>query len=252
MLLVQTQIAPRIQEIMRTSENTQLVNACQTVMFPHHQRVEGSQFLARLTDGLELSDSALDEISAPAKRHRSTKNLSLYDPQAADQEVIKVLLFEFLNDKIKTGHKHARKLPEMIKMVEKHNLNFKEAVDDLQDACAEEDPQLDLAQLLNTASKSDSTSNLPSNIGENGKHITPACLACFQDLLHASLSLQLSQTLESAMGITRLYSQQAPAIDRLATGANVVVTTSTLSDKSLIYQVTMLQALEFLPVSCSL
>ena len=77
----------------------------------HHPRVKGSQFLARLTDGLESSDSALDKISAPANRHRSTKNLSLYDPQAADREVIKVLLLEFLNDKIKTGHKYAQKLP---------------------------------------------------------------------------------------------------------------------------------------------
>ncbi|WAQ85082.1 hypothetical protein PtA15_5A656 [Puccinia triticina] len=56
MLLVQTELAPRVQEIMRTSENTQLLNACQAVMFPHHPRVKGSQFLARLTDGLESSD----------------------------------------------------------------------------------------------------------------------------------------------------------------------------------------------------
>ncbi|KAA1063972.1 Ras GTPase activating protein ira2 [Puccinia graminis f. sp. tritici] len=41
---------------MRTSENTQLLNVCQTVMFPHHPRVKGSQFLARLTDGLESQD----------------------------------------------------------------------------------------------------------------------------------------------------------------------------------------------------
>ncbi|KAI9612051.1 hypothetical protein H4Q26_008141 [Puccinia striiformis f. sp. tritici PST-130] len=56
MLLVQTELAPRIQEIMRSSENTQLLNACQTVMYPHHPRVKGSQFLARLTDGLESQD----------------------------------------------------------------------------------------------------------------------------------------------------------------------------------------------------
>ncbi|PLW05507.1 hypothetical protein PCASD_23830, partial [Puccinia coronata f. sp. avenae] len=64
MLLVQTELAPRIQEIMRTSENTQLLNACQTVMFPHHPRVKGSQFLARLTDGLESSDfiSILEQL----------------------------------------------------------------------------------------------------------------------------------------------------------------------------------------------
>lgn len=56
MLLVQAELAPRIQEIMKTSENTQLLNACQTVMFPHHPRGKGSQFLSRLTDGLESSD----------------------------------------------------------------------------------------------------------------------------------------------------------------------------------------------------
>ncbi|MBW0469189.1 hypothetical protein O181_008904 [Austropuccinia psidii MF-1] len=55
MLLVQAELAPRIQEIMRTSENAVLLSACQTVMFPHPRAV-GSNFLARLTDGLESSD----------------------------------------------------------------------------------------------------------------------------------------------------------------------------------------------------
>ncbi|KAH9819427.1 hypothetical protein DFH28DRAFT_1080087 [Melampsora americana] len=52
MLLVQSELSGRIQEIMRTSENTTLLNACQTVMFPHHPRAVGSPFLARLTEGM--------------------------------------------------------------------------------------------------------------------------------------------------------------------------------------------------------
>ncbi|PLW45287.1 hypothetical protein PCANC_16937 [Puccinia coronata f. sp. avenae] len=279
--------------------------------------------------------AALDEISASAaKKHRSSKNLSLYDPQAGDQEVIQVLLFQFLDGEIKTALKHARKLPRqhharlknpsgsssrpaqdtalisahdlqtpsyspkmMIKMVEKRNLKFKEAVNELLDACAAEDPPLDPAQLLvecavphhptlksqNFSHAYAGTSNLPANVSssassssrevptieavleqlkasaqyrgqivENGEHVTPARPACFQDLQHAPLSPQLLQTLESSKGITRLYSHQARAIDLLATGANVVVTTSTSSGKSLIYQVPMLQALEFSQASCGL
>ncbi|KNZ60014.1 uncharacterized protein VP01_1625g3 [Puccinia sorghi] len=73
-----------------------------------------------------------------------------------------------------------------------------------------------------------------AQIFENGQHVNPARPASFQDLQHSPLSPQLSQALQSTSealhstkGITRLYSHQARAIDLLADGSNVIVTTST-------------------------
>ncbi|PLW38691.1 hypothetical protein PCANC_16021 [Puccinia coronata f. sp. avenae] len=82
-------------------------------------------------------------------------------------------------------------------------------------------PHHPVLKCQNAASKSDGTSNLPSNVSsssrevptteavllqlkasaqyhgqivENGKHVTPACLACFQDQQHSPLLIQVSQT----------------------------------------------------------
>jgi len=271
---------------------------------------------------------------APSKKQVHNKNLNLYRPNAPDQQdntVHHVLLFQFLDGELKTAHKKARKLPGqlarlkkkqsqssnpsssqpdmisahdlqtpsyspimMIKMVEKRNLKFKEAVDELLEACAAEDPPVDPAQLLiecaipnnpiiisqNSSADSHasqiqsvdlgaaSSSHVPTiervleqlkasslyrdQIVENGQYVTPARSASFQDLQHSQLSPQLSQALQSNKGITRLYSHQARAIDLLADGSNVIVTTSTSSGKSLIYQIPMLQALESTQSSCGL
>ncbi|KNZ44143.1 hypothetical protein VP01_947g10 [Puccinia sorghi] len=278
--------------------------------------------------------TALEEISAaPCKKKPHNKNLNLYRPHAPDLQgtVHHVLLFQFLDGELKTAHKKARKLPDqlarlkkkqlqssnpsssqtdmilahdlqtpsyspkmMIKMVEKRNLKFKEAVDELLEACAAENPPVDPAQLLiecaipnnpiiisqNSATDSDASQIQPVDLGaassthvptiekvleqlkasslyrdqivENGQHVTPARPASFQDLQHSQLSPQLSQALQSTKGITRLYSHQARAIDLLAHGSNVIVTTSTSSGKSLIYQIPMLQALESTQSSCGL
>ncbi|CAH7670866.1 hypothetical protein BY996DRAFT_4641287 [Phakopsora pachyrhizi] len=56
MMLVQNELSSRIQEIMRTSDNSLLLQACQTVMFPQNSRLVGSTFLNRLVDGLESTD----------------------------------------------------------------------------------------------------------------------------------------------------------------------------------------------------
>ncbi|WAQ89718.1 hypothetical protein PtA15_11A409 [Puccinia triticina] len=275
---------------------------------------------------------ALDEISAPSKQQRNTKNLNIYDPQPSrsghaisEEEAAQVLLFQFLDGELKTAQKHARKLPSqharlksqsdpstrptqdtltaqdlltpsyspkmMIKMVEKRNLQFKEAVEELLEACAAEDPPVDPAQLLiecaisNNPLRRESTeadpniSKLPPNLGssssevptiesvleqlkaspnfrgqivENGEYVTPARQACFQDLERSQLSPQIIEALQSTKGITRLYSHQARAIDLLAERSNVIVTTSTSSGKSLIYQIPMLQALEKSHTNCGL
>ncbi|KAI9607283.1 hypothetical protein H4Q26_005800 [Puccinia striiformis f. sp. tritici PST-130] len=176
----------------------------------------------------------------------------------------------------------------MIRMVEKRNLKFKEAVQELLQACAAEDPSVDPVQLLiecaitndpiridDTGTHSndcklpmDLSSDVPTietvleqlktgsqyhdQIVENGEHVTPARQACFKDLESSQLSPEICQALQSTKGITRLYSHQARAIDLLANGSNVIVTTSTSSGKSLIYQIPMLQALEKQQSSCGL
>lgn len=74
-----------------------------------------------------------------------------------------------------------------------------------------------------------------------------------QPAIYSELSFQLSQNLVNALynsrGITQLYSHQAEAINNLHDGHNVIVSTSTSSGKSLIYQVPMLHELEQDPES---
>ena len=69
-----------------------------------------------------------------------------------------------------------------------------------------------------------------------------------QPPIYSDLTFQLSQSLVDALyntkGITQLYSHQAQAINHLYDGSNVIVSTSTSSGKSLIYQVPVLHELE--------
>ena len=69
-----------------------------------------------------------------------------------------------------------------------------------------------------------------------------------QHPIFGELSFQLSQNLVNALyntrGITQLYSHQAEAINNLHVGSHVIVSTSTSSGKSLIYQIPMLHRLE--------
>ncbi|KAK4181927.1 putative ATP-dependent helicase [Triangularia setosa] len=69
-----------------------------------------------------------------------------------------------------------------------------------------------------------------------------------QEAVHGDLDFLLSQDLVNALynarGITTFYSHQAEAINALHAGYDVVVSTSTSSGKSLIYQLPVLHALE--------
>ncbi len=69
-----------------------------------------------------------------------------------------------------------------------------------------------------------------------------------QQPVFGDLNFQLSQNLVNALyntrGITQLYAHQAEAINNLYEGSNVIVSTSTSSGKSLIYQIPMLHELE--------
>lgn len=69
-----------------------------------------------------------------------------------------------------------------------------------------------------------------------------------QPAIYGELNFQLSQNLVNALyntrNITQLYSHQAEAINNVYDGYNVIVSTSTSSGKSLIYQIPMLHELE--------
>ncbi|KAI8957646.1 P-loop containing nucleoside triphosphate hydrolase protein [Daldinia sp. FL1419] len=69
-----------------------------------------------------------------------------------------------------------------------------------------------------------------------------------QDPVFGELDFLLSQDMVNALynakGITRFYAHQAEAINNLVAGRHVVVSTSTSSGKSLIYQLPVLRALE--------
>ncbi|GAB7348208.1 hypothetical protein MBLNU459_g6210t1 [Dothideomycetes sp. NU459] len=69
-----------------------------------------------------------------------------------------------------------------------------------------------------------------------------------QPPVYGELNFELSQTLVDALyntrGITQLYSHQAEAINNLYDGHNVIISTSTSSGKSLIYQIPVLHELE--------
>ncbi|RUP44875.1 P-loop containing nucleoside triphosphate hydrolase protein [Jimgerdemannia flammicorona] len=62
--------------------------------------------------------------------------------------------------------------------------------------------------------------------------------------LKVPLSGEIAKALNDDKGITHLYSHQADAINNLHNGHNVIVSTSTASGKSLIYQIPVLQLLE--------
>ncbi|KAF2145252.1 uncharacterized protein K452DRAFT_316333 [Aplosporella prunicola CBS 121167] len=69
-----------------------------------------------------------------------------------------------------------------------------------------------------------------------------------QQPIYGDLNFELSQSLVNALyntrNITQLYAHQAEAINNLHAGHNVIVSTSTSSGKSLIYQIPVLHELE--------
>lgn len=80
-------------------------------------------------------------------------------------------------------------------------------------------------------------------IVENGIRTVPA-----HDAEYGELDFLLSQSLVNALyharGITKFYTHQAEAINALHRDEHVIVTTSTSSGKSLIYQLPVIHALE--------
>ncbi|KAK4630593.1 ATP-dependent helicase [Fulvia fulva] len=171
----------------------------------------------------------------------------------------------------------------LMKLIDKRNVKFTSAINGWLNECAEK--SADPVQRLEEEHKQYipqppqsrqntppelSKSTLPASIPEERKHIpeiieelkglewytgqiVPDGHRVFdpQQPVYGELNFSLSQDLVDAMyntkSITSLYSHQAEAINALQEGQNVIVSTSTSSGKSLIYQLPVLHTLETEP-----
>ncbi|KAM5451810.1 ATP-dependent 3'-5' DNA helicase [Microsporum audouinii] len=171
---------------------------------------------------------------------------------------------------------------KMIEMIEKRNKKFSTAVNTFLASCRDND--VDPVQHLETGKdaymppvpdselNSSAEAKLPAQIPKERRSISeiiseikeqswyidqivPGGHHTFdaQQPVYGDLNFLLSQNLVNALyntrGITQFYSHQAKAINDLHEGHNVIVSTSTSSGKSLIYQVPMLHELEKNPHS---
>ena len=200
----------------------------------------------------------------------------------------KVLVFEFQDGEMKSDAKgKARdredrmRMPvigqkQMMKLIERRNTRFAQAVDAFVERCVAEgrDPEAVLLEereryipRLEEAPQEGLTGSLPESIPRERKsipeivqelkespwytgQIVPDGHRVFeaQEAAYGELDFLLSQEMVNALyntkGITRFYAHQAEAINALHEGCHVVVATSTSSGKSLIYQLPVLHALE--------
>ncbi|KAA8896241.1 putative ATP-dependent RNA helicase [Sphaerosporella brunnea] len=166
----------------------------------------------------------------------------------------------------------------MKSVIEKRNAKFKEAVDKFLWECEEsgQDPVEAIthqhrpyvpAKSFSEEVKEESTSTIPAEIPTERKSIAEIVeeikkedIYCDQivegghrvfepqEAEYGDLDFLMSQELVNAIytarNITRFYSHQAEAINNLHAGHDVIVSTSTSSGKSLIYQIPVLHALE--------
>ncbi|TKA81814.1 hypothetical protein B0A49_00578 [Cryomyces minteri] len=169
---------------------------------------------------------------------------------------------------------------QMLKLIEKRNVKFTSAVNRYLNDCAAEnvDPveklQIESVLFIPAPSESrastpsvESRARLPASI-PNERDTIPEIVSEIKTLewytgqivpdghrvfdpqppIYGELYFEMSQTLVNALyntrGITQLYSHQAEAINNLYDGHNVIVSTSTSSGKSLIYQIPVLHELE--------
>ncbi|KAL1592304.1 ATP-dependent 3'-5' DNA helicase [Paraconiothyrium brasiliense] len=168
---------------------------------------------------------------------------------------------------------------QMMRLIEKRNTKFTSAVNAFLNQCAEEGrdamshlQQLSLAYIPVPSESTAGTpglekSLLPRTIPAERKsipeiieeikmmewytgQIVPDGHRVFdpQSPIYGELNFQMSQSLVNALYNTRnieqLYAHQAEAINNLHDGHNVIVSTSTSSGKSLIYQIPVLHQLE--------
>lgn len=168
---------------------------------------------------------------------------------------------------------------QLTTLIEKRNRKFTDAVNIFINRCVEEkvDPDVMLRQEAeayipfpsesNNATPKPEPSTIPKSIPKERKcipeiieelkdspwytgQIVPDGHRVFeaQDPVFGELDFLLSQDMVNALynakGITKFYAHQAEAINSLNAGHHVVVSTSTSSGKSLIYQLPVLHALE--------
>ncbi|RDH25149.1 ATP-dependent helicase hrq1 [Aspergillus niger ATCC 13496] len=171
---------------------------------------------------------------------------------------------------------------QMLDLIEKRNKKFTDAIDAFLVQC--EDEAVDPVEKLETEKNAwipqppeedtpiTAPSTLPQQIPKERKsmseiveeirqmdwytaQIVPEGHRVFdpQPAMYGELTFPLSQNLVNALyntkNITQFYSHQAEAINHLQAGHHVIVSTSTSSGKSLIYQVPMLHELEKDPSS---
>ncbi|XXG94360.1 ATP-dependent 3'-5' DNA helicase [Hypoxylon texense] len=168
---------------------------------------------------------------------------------------------------------------QLTTLIEKRNQKFTNAVSSFLNRCVEDklDPALILRQEAeayiptpsepNTSNAKPESSTIPESIPKERKsipeivqelkdspwytgQIVPDGHRVFdaQEPTFGELEFLLSQDMVNALynakGITQFYAHQAEAINNLHSGRHVVVSTSTSSGKSLIYQLPVLHALE--------
>ncbi|KAI0380100.1 P-loop containing nucleoside triphosphate hydrolase protein [Hypomontagnella monticulosa] len=168
---------------------------------------------------------------------------------------------------------------QLTALIEKRNQRFTNAASSFINRCVEEnlDPEVILCQEAEayipvpsesgTATPKPELSTIPKSIPTERKsipeiiqelkdsswytnQIVPDGHRVFeaQEAVYGELDFLLSQDMVNALynarGITQFYAHQAEAINNLHTGHHVVVSTSTSSGKSLIYQLPVLHALE--------
>jgi DEAD/DEAH box helicase domain-containing protein len=167
---------------------------------------------------------------------------------------------------------------QMMKLIEKRNTKFTSAVNGFLNQCAEDgvdsvaklkEVSLAFVPLPESGSSTPGPerSLLPATIPTERKlipeiideiktldwyteQIVPDGHRVFdpQPPIYGELNFQLSQNMVNALyntrNITQLYAHQAEAINNLHDGHNVIVSTSTSSGKSLIYQIPVLHQLE--------
>jgi DEAD/DEAH box helicase domain-containing protein len=168
---------------------------------------------------------------------------------------------------------------QMMNLIEKRNVKFTSAINAFLNQSAEEGhdavervKELSLMFVPQPSESRDSTpgphvARLPTSIPQDRKSIpdiiddiktldwysgqvVPDGHRVFdpQPSIYGDLNFAMSQNLVNALynrsNITQLYAHQAEAINNLYEGSNVIVSTSTSSGKSLIYQIPVLHQLE--------
>lgn len=169
---------------------------------------------------------------------------------------------------------------QMMKLIEKRNNKFTSAINAFLNQCAADnvDPVERIREehivFIPEPSESRATTpgpdlraHLPASIPKQRKSI-PEIISDIRSLewytgqivpdghrvfdpqppIYGELNFKLSQSMVDALyntrGITQLYAHQAEAINNLYSGHNVIISTSTSSGKSLIYQIPVIHELE--------